>query len=528
MASTAPVPPAHISQANIDPALAWVVFSAMIFGNFMAILDIQIVASSLNEIQAGLGASMTEVSWVQTGYLIAEIIAIPLSGFLARLLSTRIFFSICSLGFALSSMLCAFAWDINSMLVFRAIQGFLAGGMIPTTMAALFMLFPPSKQTIPLVLVGMVSTLGPAIGPTLGGWLTNNFSWHWMFIINLPFGVIIAAQVFASDDLDKPEKGLFKHIDWFGLISMAFFLGCLEYVLDEGPRNDWFSDSHIIIGFITMLVAGISFFWHSLTHDDPIVDIKIFADRNFAIGSIITFIVGIALYGLVYILPLFLGQVRGMNASQIGHIMMVMGVTMFFFAPFAGSIIPKFDARITVTLGLLIATLGIWLNAQMTIETGYDQLFLPQVLRGIGMMLCLIVLSKVALATLPLSRVQDGSGLYNLTRNLGGAIGLALINTLFDKQNALHYQALISQLAQSNLLVQEQLQLMQGAFSQYGNDAATAALHQLAGRVHLQAMTRAFNDLLLIIAWLIAGSAVLIWFIDAQAVKNSDIDGGGH
>ena len=241
---------------KISAATAWAMFGAMVFGNFMAILDIQIVASSINEIQAGLGASQSEVAWVQTIYLIAEVIAIPLSALLSNLLSTRNYFTISALGFSIASLMCGFAWNLESMLVFRAFQGFLGGGMIPTTMAALFVLFPREKQALPMVVVGMVSTLGPAIGPTLGGWLTTHFSWHWMFFINILPGLMIASLVYSAQDLDKPNPSLFSKIDWLGLASMAIFLGGLEFVLDEGPRNDWFSDHAILYTAIACIMAA--------------------------------------------------------------------------------------------------------------------------------------------------------------------------------------------------------------------------------------------------------------------------------
>ena len=315
---------------------AWIAFCALIFGNFMAILDIQIVASSLNELQAGMSASSSEIAWVQTSYLIAEVIAIPLSSYLSRMMSTRIYFVISATGFALASLACAFAWSLPSLLVFRTIQGFLGGGMIPTTMAALFMLFPPEKRMMPIVLVSMASTLAPAVGPTLGGFLTNHFSWHWMFLINLAPALIIASIVWAYLDIDKPDWKLWHVIDWLGLLSMALFLGSLEYTLDEGPRHDWFAEEAVVISSVIGLLGGLVFFWRSFTNANPIVNLRVFANRNFAIGSVISFVVGVSLYGMVYLVPLFLGKVRGFNSLQIGEIMMVMGIAMFITAPHIG------------------------------------------------------------------------------------------------------------------------------------------------------------------------------------------------
>lgn len=510
--ATAAAPAQHADSLHISPAVAWAFFGAMVFGNFMAILDIQIVASSINEIQAGLGATQSEVTWVQTAYLIAEVIAIPLSGFMSRLLSTRVYFSLCAVGFALSSLLCGLAWNIESMLVFRAIQGFLGGGMIPTTMAALFVLFPGNKQAIPMVLVGMVSTLGPAIGPTLGGWLTSNLSWHWMFFINLAPGLLIAAQVYAGPDIDRAEPGLFDRIDWWGLLGMALFLGCLEFILDEGPRNDWFADHAIVLGALGCVLGAVVFFYRSLSSDDPLVDLRVFADRNFATSSIMTFVVGMVLYGMVYILPVFLGQVRGMNSSQIGEVMMVQGMAMFLFAPVVGAVLPRFDARKTIFIGMLLAAWGIFADSTLTRSTGYDELFWPQVMRGMGLMMCLVVMSQLAMATLPLARIKSASGVYNLTRNIGGAIGLAIINTILDQQQALHYTQLASQIVPDRLEVVDYLneQTRQLAAT-YGDRAYGVALSNLYRDAKLDALVLSFNDLLKGLALLMVLVSLLVW-----------------
>ncbi|XID75961.1 DHA2 family efflux MFS transporter permease subunit [Alkanindiges sp. WGS2144] len=499
---------------KISPAAAWAMFGAMVFGNFMAILDIQIVASSINEIQAGLGASQSEVAWVQTIYLIAEVIAIPLSALLSNLFSTRIYFTISALGFSIASLLCGLAWNLESMLVFRAIQGFLGGGMIPTTMAALFVLFPKSKQALPLVAIGMVSTLGPAIGPTLGGWLTTHLSWHWMFFINILPGLLIAAFVFAAQDLDKPDFSLFSKIDWLGLGSMALFLGCLEYVLDEGPRNDWFSDHSILYAFICCVTAALIFFYRCFTSRHPIVDLSVFGNRNFALSSMMTFVLGIALYGMVYIVPVFLGQVRGMNSSQIGHIMLVMGVTMFLFAPIAGSVMSRFDPRKVIFIGLGVAALGVAMNANLTIQSDFDEFFWPQILRGIGMMMGLIVMSQLAMSTLSLDKIKGASGVYNLTRNIGGAIGLAIINTLIDQQRAVHISSLESQLTPDRIEVTSYLsQTAEKYRAVFGDQADQYALSLLYKQMQQQALTLAFNDILIMLAVLMFAAGLLVVFV---------------
>lgn len=508
---------------KISPAAAWAMFGAMVFGNFMAILDIQIVASSINEIQAGLGASQSEVAWVQTIYLIAEVIAIPLSALLSNLLSTRVYFTISALGFSLASLMCGFSWNLESMLVFRAFQGFLGGGMIPTTMAALFVLFPKEKQALPMVVVGMVSTLGPAIGPTLGGWLTTHFSWHWMFFINIMPGLLIASFVYSAQDLDKPNPELFARIDWLGLASMAIFLGGLEFVLDEGPRNDWFSDHAILYTAIACLLSAIIFFYRCLTVRQPIVDLSVFNNRNFSLSSMMTFVLGMALYGMVYIVPVFLGQVRGMNSSQIGHIMLVMGITMFLFAPFVGSVMSKFDSRKVIFAGLSIAALGVALNANLTTQSDFGEFFWPQVLRGIGMMMGLIIMSQLAMSTLPLNKIKSASGVYNLTRNIGGAIGLAIINTLIDQRMAVHVTGLSSYLIPSRPEVVDYVAQLTAKYqTMAGDQAEQLAITMLSRQMHLQALTLTFNDILKMLAALMFATAFIVFFV--KKPSNTSVD----
>nr|WP_174507071.1 DHA2 family efflux MFS transporter permease subunit [Acinetobacter sp. Marseille-Q1620] len=496
------------------PKIAWMIFIAMIFGNFMAILDIQIVASSLNEIQAGMSASRYEVTWVQTVYLIAEIIAIPMSSICAKIISTRVYYSICALGFTISSLFCALAWNLESLLVFRAFQGFMGGGMIPTSMTTLYILFAENKRTLPLVLFGMVSTLGPAIGPTIGGWLTNNFSWHWMFLINIIPGIIITVVVFANRNIDQPDYSLLKSLDWLCLIGLAMFLGGLEYFLDEGARQDWFTDTGVSSAFLICVLGAMIFFYRNLTSSTPLLDLSVFKNRNFVLSSIITFVIGMALYGLGYMIPVFLGQVRALNSSQIGQIMMVNGVVMFFFAPFLAWIIPNFDARKTVFVGLVLAASGIWMNSYLNIQSDFDFMLWPQIYRSIGLMICLIVVSHLAMANLPMHKVADASGIYNVMRNIGGAVGLALINSSLDWLTALHVTELNNFMTPENMIFVEYLENLKAQYRDLGDAAEQLAIGVIYKDIHLQAITTSFNDLLRILAMTMLITALLTFFMD--------------
>ena len=328
-------------------------FLIMVFGMFMSILDIQIVSASLNEIQAGLSASQSEVSWVQTSYLIAEVIAIPLSGFMSRALGTRLLFAISASGFTIASFFCGFASTLEQMIVWRAIQGFLGAGMIPTVFASAYTVFPRNKFYIVGPIIGLVATLAPTIGPTVGGLITDWMSWHWLFFINIVPGIGITIGVLILCDFDKPDFKLLEHFDWWGLLFMALFLGTLEYVLEEGARHEWLQDTSIAVSAAICAISAIAFFWRVLTAQEPIVDLTTFTDRNFGIGCLIALFIGVGLYGLTYMYPRYLAEVRGYSALMIGETMFVSGITMFLVAPIVGRLMTIVDMRLLIAAGVI-------------------------------------------------------------------------------------------------------------------------------------------------------------------------------
>src|SRR3954447_26411692 len=357
--------PAGTQPAAIDRRRMFA-FICMVFGMFMAILDIQIVSASLAEIQAGLSASSDEISWVQTSYLIAEVIMIPLSGTLSRVLSTRWMFVISSAGFTLMSLMCAFSSSINEMIVWRALQGFIGGGMIPTVFASAFTIFPRERQSMVSPIIGLVATLAPTIGPTVGGYLTDLFSWRWLFLVNIVPGIFVTVSAYLLVDFDEPDLSLLKTFDWWGLAFMAGFLGCLEYVLEEGSTNDWLQDEAVLICTVICAASTLAFFWRALTAKHPIVDLRAFSDRNFAAGCAFSFVMGIGLYGLTYLYPLYLGRVRGYSSLQIGETMFVSGVCMFLTAPIAGRLSRSLDPRVMMGLGFTAFAIGTWMITGLT------------------------------------------------------------------------------------------------------------------------------------------------------------------
>ncbi|MGP9809912.1 DHA2 family efflux MFS transporter permease subunit [Rhodopseudomonas sp. NSM] len=527
MAASTTMTGAAVPQAPSEhvPASRLIAFLIMVFGMFMSILDIQIVSASLSEIQAGLSASSSEVSWVQTSYLIAEVIAIPLSGFLSRALGTRNLFAISAAGFTFASLMCGLTSSITEMIVWRAIQGFLGAGMIPTVFASAYTVFPRSKFNLVGPIIGLVATLAPTIGPTVGGYITDLMSWHWLFFINVVPGILITIGVLALVDFDEPHYELLDHFDWWGLGFMAGFLGSLEYVLEEGHRNDWFNDESILIFAVVCVVCAIGFFWRVLTAREPIVDIRAFTNRNFAFGCLFSFCVGIGLYGLTYIYPRYLAEVRGYSALMIGETMFVSGIAMFLSAPLVGRLMTLIDMRILIAIGLLLFATGTWLMTGITRDYDFYELLWPQIFRGVGMMMAMVPVNNIALGTLPAERVKNASGLFNLTRNLGGALGLALINTILDGRTDFHISRLHDKVNWGNAQAVDFLNMLTQKFQGMG-DASMMALKQFNQIVHRQAVTMSFGDAFFLLTIFYVGLSTLVVLVAKPA--NPAAAGDGH
>ena len=502
---------------GIDPR-RMIAFMAMCFGMFMALLDTQIVSASLAEIQAGLAASSDEIPWVQTAYLVAEVVAIPLSGFLSRALGTRMLFAVSSAGFTLASFMCGLTSSIDEMIVWRAVQGFIGGGMIPTVFASAFTVFPPSRQSTVTPIIGLIATLAPTVGPTVGGYLTEAFSWHWLFFINVIPGIAVTAAALALIDFDKPDYSLFDHFDWWGLLAMAGFLGALEFVLEEGPRNDWLQDGAITYAAIFSALSAVVFFYRAFTAHVPIVDLRAFSNRNFAIGSMFSFVLGIGLYGLTYLYPVYLAQVRGYNSLMIGETMFVSGITMFVSAPVVGRLVAKFDPRLVLMAGFLLFAVGTLEMHYVTKDWDFWELFWPQIFRGVGLMFAMVPVTNAALGTLPPDRVKNASGLFNLTRNLGGAIGLAAINTILNDRMDLHLARLHDAANWARSPATEMLANLTARFHDFGSNASAMALKQMSLMARREATVMSFSDLFLLLTILFVGLAALVIVMKRPAV----------
>jgi DHA2 family multidrug resistance protein len=469
----------------------------MCVGMFIALLDIQIVSASLRDIGGGLSAGTDETVWVQTSYLIAEIIVIPLSGWLSRVMSTRWLFAWSAAGFTLASLLCGTAWNIQSMIAFRALQGFLGGSMIPMVFTTAFFFFNGKQRVIAAATIGALSSLAPTLGPTVGGWITDNYSWHWLFFINLLPGIFITFAVPALVRIDKPNLALLRGADYLGMALMAAFLGCLEYTLEEGPRWDWLSDDTILATAWIAGISGVAFIWRTLSHANPVVDLRALKDRNFALGSAFSFMTGVGIFTTIYLTPLFLGRVRGFSALEIGLSIFSTGVFQVMSIPLYASLANRIDLRWLMMVGFAMFSLSMFNFTPITHDWGAQQLLLPQALRGMGQQFAVAPAVTLTLGSLKPEKLKLASGLFNLMRNLGGAMGIAASATLLNDRTNLHVQRMGEHLNYANDAMLQTLSGVAGNLQAQGMDgsgAQSAALKQLWNLAYREALTQTFAD----------------------------------
>ena len=501
--ATDPVPGPPAATSGTDhpqPTLRdWIGVLAMVVGLFLAIMDVQIVTSSLTQIQGGLSASPDEVSWLQTAYLIADVIMVPLSGTLARILSTRVLFVGAVIGFTVASALCATATSLPQMIIFRAMQGFSGGAITPSVFPVVYTKFRGRQLASVMVFISLILNLSSTLGPTIGGYLTDTLSWHWLFLVNIPPGILVAVVVWLSIDIDKPDRSLLRYFDLVGLVLMALFLGCLEYALEEGARWDWLDDVTIRTAIIVSAFASVLFFWRMLTYRQPIVDLRAFLNRNFALGTFYTFVVGTGLYGATYIIPLFLAQVRGFSALQIGETVVVTGLAQMTLAPLTAILARKIDLRLMLGFGMGLFAVAMYLTASLTNQASFWELFVPQILRGAALMFCFLPANLIAMGSLPADKLKNGAGLYNLTRDLGGALAIATIGTVMNWRLHFHWNRLIEDINPARPAVQHFLDMATNRLDPLVADSARAAIQVLAVRVEREALVLSFNDVILLL-----------------------------
>ncbi len=508
-------PEVMVLPADLPTGRKFLIFAVMAFGMFMALIDIQIVAASLNDVQAGLAAGPDEISWVQTGYLMAELVMIPFSAFLAQALSTRWLFSLSAALFTLSSALCGAAWDIQSMILFRVIQGFVGGAMVPTVFATGYALFTgPQRAMIPAIL-GMVSVLAPTLGPTVGGWLTDAVGWRSIFYINVAPGIAVTLLSILLVKVDRPNLRMLKSIDYSHLISMAVFLGGLEYVLEEGPRHDWFGDPNILTAAWASAVGFALFLERSFNSSGPIVKLTPFRKPTFAIACVFNLVIGFGLYSATYLVPVFLGRVRGYDSLQIGTTVFVVGITQVLSTVIAARLSQSADPRGVISVGLILFAASLWLASYITPDWGFVAWLAPQMLRGCAVMLCIVPSVGMALGGFEMAELRYASGLFNLMRNLGGAIGIAVVNTWLSDNTRIQAARMGEALGENARRAPDFVAALAQEIGQRAGDpqqALLAAQGELARLVGRYALTTAFNEVFRLMAWLFIAALILAPF----------------
>jgi DHA2 family multidrug resistance protein len=467
----------------------WIAVMSAMLGAFMAVLDIQITNSSLKDIQGALSATLEEGSWISTSYLVAEIIMIPLTAWLVQLLSARRLAVWVSLGFLASSLLCSFAWNLESMIVFRALQGFTGGALIPLAFTMTLIKLPEHHRAKGMALFAITATFAPSIGPTLGGWLTENWGWEYIFYINVPPGLLMIAGLMYGLEKKAPHWELLKSTDYAGIVTLGLGLGCLQVFLEEGHRKDWL-ESQLIVGLGSVAVVSlILFVILQLSRDNPLINLRILRERNFGLTSISSLGMGLGLYGSIYLLPLYLAQIQGYNALQIGEVIMWMGLPQLFIIPLVPKLMQVISPKWLCAGGFALFGVSSFFSGVLNPDFAGEQFNHIQLIRALGQPMIMVTISLIATAYIQPQDAGSASSLFNILRNLGGAIGIALLATLLDSRAKTYFDYLREALVPGNPQVDERLALLT---EQLGS--SQAALGKLSEIAHQQAAIMAYND----------------------------------
>jgi len=504
------------------PLRHWVAVLGSMLGAFMAVLDIQITNASLKDILGTLGATMEEGSWVTTSYLVAEIVVIPLTAWLAAVFSPRRYLLVTTFAFLAASVACAWAWDLHSLISFRVIQGFTGGAMIPMALTLVLRLLPERHHAAGFAVFGMTATFAPAVGPSIGGWLTENYGWPWIFYMNLVPGVFMLAALAWGMDQEPAQLSKLRHGDWAGIFTVATGLGCLITLLEEGNRNDWFNSpamTGLAVIAALMLSAGIVI---ELLRRDPFIDLRLLGQRDFGISCLVGTVFGLGMYGVMYVLPVYLAQIQGYNAGQIGHTIMWSGVPQLLMMPVAALMAKRWDARMLISLGLALFATSCLMNGQMTHWTAHDQLRVTQLIRALGMPLVIVPLTSLATRGLPAARAGSASALFNMLRNLGGSIGIALLATRIDVREKFHSARLGESIGLFDPETMERLRAATRYFVSLGADPATAgkrALDVLDDTLRREAYVLSFGDAFTLLGVILLVAVPLVWSVNVQDSK---------
>ncbi|MBO3458605.1 DHA2 family efflux MFS transporter permease subunit [Aetokthonos hydrillicola Thurmond2011] len=495
----------------------WAIALTASLGAILEVIDTSIVNVALTDIQASLGATITEVAWVVTGYAIANVILIPLTAWLGDYFGKKNYFIFSLIGFTIASVMCGLSPNLLVLIISRILQGLCGGGLLAKAQAILFETFPPQEQAVAQAVFGVGVIAGPAIGPTLGGFLTDSLGWRWIFFVNIPFGIvaIILASIFLLKDTNK-GKSQNQTVDWLGIALLTLTIGSFQTVLEEGQKNYWFESGFISTLTVVAFVGLGLFIWQELTTKHPAVDLRVLRHRSLAAGSLYSGILGMGLYGALFAVPIFAQNILRFSATQTGLLLapgaLASAIAMIMLGKLAG----KVDARLLIGSGAIGMTLVMFQLSSITPQTGTDDLFWPLIWRGAVTVLMFLPLSLASLSPLPKEDISAGSGFYNLTRQLGGSVGIALLTTLLEQREAYHRSILVSHVTPYNLLTNQRLDILTHLFESRGMDANTAHLQALTVidlTINQQSAVLSFADIFRVVGVVFFCSLPLLLFL---------------
>jgi MFS transporter, DHA2 family, multidrug resistance protein len=511
---------ASSERTAIDPNRAsvtvWIAVLAAMIGSFMAILNIQITNASLLNIEGGIGTGVDNGSWISTSYLIGEIVVIPLTDYLSRVFSFRRYMLASAALFAVFSVACAFTHDLPSMIAMRGLQGFAGGVLIPMAFTLVLTKLPKPQRPIGLAAFALSVTFAPAIGPTIGGYLTENYGWQTIFFVNVLPTIVMVAALYLTLERQPMQLKLLKEGDWAGIFTMAIGLSAFQTVLEEGNKDDWFSSPFILRLALVALVSLSLFVWIELTIEKPLIRLRLLRQRNFGFGTIAVTLLGFALFGSVYILPAYLGQAQGYNAEQIGAVLAWTGLPQLILIPLVPRLMQRFDTRYIAVTGLMIFAYSCFMNTAMSPDYAGDQLWIPNIVRAIGQAMVLTPLTSVTTGETAPQDAAAASGISNMLRNLGGAIGTAVLATVITKREQFHSNIISQSVTLGREEVRSRISQMTDFFLAHGVPDPSAARHQaiiaLGNAVKRQALVMGFSDTFAVIGVVLALAAVAVAF----------------
>ncbi|MCY0387473.1 MDR family MFS transporter [Robbsia sp. Bb-Pol-6] len=496
----------------------WIAVVAGALGALMATLDISITNSALPQIQGEIGATGSEGTWISTGYLMSEIVMIPLAAWLTRVFGLRNFLVSTAVLFTVFSVLCGLSHNLPEIIAGRIGQGFTGGAMIPTAQTIIRMRLPRKQLPVGMSIFGLIVLIGPLLGPVVGGWLAENISWTWCFFINLPVCAALVVLLLAGLDAEKPQWATFIKADWLGIVGLAVGLSSLTVVLEEGQRNRWFESSMIVWLTVLTAVGMILIAISQFVAKKPMLRLSLLRNARYASVIFIVFAVGMGLYCISYLLPQFLSNIAGYNAEQSGFVLLLSGVPAFLMMPLLPRLLGTVDARVMVIAGLVLFGMSCMLDTSMTAQSVGHNFLWSQLMRGVGQMLAMLPLNQASMAAVSTEEAGDASGLYNMARNLGGSVGLALVGIFLDRRTTLHDDNLREAVTANGILANERIANSTASFMAQGSDATHAhmqALGQLAQQIHVQALVITYSQ-----TFYLLGMALLVCIPLALLLKS--------